>query len=143
MFQTAIKACTHANSCCFCFCFSPCAPQPETMAPYWNARGIAINHWYHSNVGRIIYPLTSYHPSRYVVCVCVFFSSFSLTCFAIYFVCMNSRRWYLIQIGPTKKLQGQTRNLAFRTHHLEDSKFSPVENTPKPLHAASYNWSHQ
>ena len=24
--------------------------QPETMAPYWNPRGIAINHWYHSKV---------------------------------------------------------------------------------------------
>lgn len=24
--------------------------QPETMAPYWNARGIAINHWYHVKV---------------------------------------------------------------------------------------------
>mmetsp|Transcript_34963 Transcript_34963/g.51959 ORF Transcript_34963/g.51959 Transcript_34963/m.51959 type:complete len:670 (-) Transcript_34963:83-2092(-) len=24
--------------------------QPETMAPYWNPRGIAINHWYHSMV---------------------------------------------------------------------------------------------
>jgi len=21
--------------------------QPETMAPYWNARGVCINHWYH------------------------------------------------------------------------------------------------
>lgn len=24
--------------------------QPETMAPYWNPRGIAINHWYHSKI---------------------------------------------------------------------------------------------
>jgi sulfite oxidase len=24
--------------------------QPERMEPYWNARGIAINHWYHVNV---------------------------------------------------------------------------------------------
>ena len=24
--------------------------QPEKMAPYWNPRGIAINHWYHSKV---------------------------------------------------------------------------------------------
>jgi hypothetical protein len=24
--------------------------QPETMPPYWNARGIAINHWYHVKV---------------------------------------------------------------------------------------------
>lgn len=24
--------------------------QPETMEPYWNARGIAINHWYHVKV---------------------------------------------------------------------------------------------
>jgi hypothetical protein len=21
--------------------------QPETMEPYWNARGVCINHWYH------------------------------------------------------------------------------------------------
>jgi sulfite oxidase len=24
--------------------------QPERMEPYWNSRGIAINHWYHVNV---------------------------------------------------------------------------------------------
>ena len=24
--------------------------QPEKMAPYWNPRGIGINHWYHVNV---------------------------------------------------------------------------------------------
>lgn len=24
--------------------------QPETMSPYWNPRGIAINHWYHSKI---------------------------------------------------------------------------------------------
>jgi Mo-co oxidoreductase dimerisation domain len=24
--------------------------QPERMEPYWNARGVAINHWYHVNV---------------------------------------------------------------------------------------------
>mmetsp|Transcript_17118 Transcript_17118/g.39628 ORF Transcript_17118/g.39628 Transcript_17118/m.39628 type:complete len:521 (-) Transcript_17118:125-1687(-) len=24
--------------------------QPERMAPYWNARGVAINHWYHVKV---------------------------------------------------------------------------------------------
>jgi sulfite oxidase len=24
--------------------------QPETMAPYWNPRGVAINHWYHVSV---------------------------------------------------------------------------------------------
>ena len=24
--------------------------QPSVMAPYWNARGIAINHWYHVKV---------------------------------------------------------------------------------------------
>ena len=24
--------------------------QPETVTPYWNPRGIAINHWYHSKV---------------------------------------------------------------------------------------------
>mmetsp|Transcript_26346 Transcript_26346/g.62695 ORF Transcript_26346/g.62695 Transcript_26346/m.62695 type:complete len:109 (-) Transcript_26346:380-706(-) len=23
--------------------------QPETMEPYWNGRGVAINHWYHVN----------------------------------------------------------------------------------------------
>lgn len=24
--------------------------QPERMEPYWNGRGVAINHWYHVNV---------------------------------------------------------------------------------------------
>lgn len=24
--------------------------QPETMAPYWNPRGVAINHWYHVSI---------------------------------------------------------------------------------------------
>ena len=24
--------------------------QPESMEPYWNARGVCINHWYHVNV---------------------------------------------------------------------------------------------
>lgn len=24
--------------------------QPSVMAPYWNARGVAINHWYHVKV---------------------------------------------------------------------------------------------
>jgi len=23
--------------------------QPERMEPYWNARGVGINHWYHVN----------------------------------------------------------------------------------------------
>ena len=26
--------------------------QPERMEPYWNSRGIAINHWYHVNVSK-------------------------------------------------------------------------------------------
>lgn len=32
--------------------------QPECMAPYWNPRGIAINHWYHSKV--ISYKIPSF-----------------------------------------------------------------------------------
>jgi Mo-co oxidoreductase dimerisation domain len=26
--------------------------QPERMEPYWNSRGVAINHWYHVNVSQ-------------------------------------------------------------------------------------------
>jgi sulfite oxidase len=26
--------------------------QPETMEPFWNARGVCINHWYHVKVSR-------------------------------------------------------------------------------------------
>lgn len=28
-------------------CFFDSYAQPEKMEPYWNARGVCINHWYH------------------------------------------------------------------------------------------------